>query len=59
MGDVFEVIYCQYKMKQIDSLLCESTNSDWFTEISQLSNFNRVLSSSMRLSFNQSKRAQN
>ena len=46
-----DVIYCLYKMKQTHWLLYESTHSDWFREITQLSNLNRAMSS-MRLSLN-------
>ena len=38
-------------MKQTHWLLYESTHSDWFREITQLSNLNRAMSS-MRLSLN-------
>ena len=46
-----DVIYCLYKMKQTHWLLYESTHSDWFRQITPLSNLNRAMSP-MRLSLN-------
>ena len=47
-----DVIYCLYKMKQTDWLLCLAKNCDWFKfKIQKVqNNLNRALSSSMRLS---------
>ena len=51
-----DVIYCLYKMKRNDWLLCFVKNCDWFKFKSQKiqKNLNRALSSSMRLYLNRS-----
>ena len=52
----FKVIFCIYKMKRTDWLLCLTKNCDWFKfKIKKIqNNLNQALSSSMRLSSNRS-----